>query len=370
MMKNRTFAIAITFVLFVNLASAQLTTVPDGGNKRASVNEQIGLTNVTINYNRPGVKGREGHIWGQLIPVGFVNPGFGTSKSAPWRAGANENTTIQFTTPVKIEGQSLPAGKYGFFVVYSPDECTLIFSKNSNSWGSFYYDPAEDALRVKVKPVVSDKSIEWLKYEFTDETPSAAVVRLEWEKTIIGFTIDVDLVATQLESFRQELRTDKGFVWENWDQAALYCARHKTNLEEALLWADTATSESHPGFHEFEAWNTKSMVLDSLGRTKEADEAMKRAVPFGDVVELYHYARLLAKKKMFKEAFEIYNLNNDKNPDDFIANLGFARGYAGIGNRKKALYYAKQAQSQAEGETNKNLMDKIVTLLNEGKDIN
>jgi len=369
-MKNRTLAIAITFVLFMNLASAQLTTLPDGGNKKASISEQVGLTNVTINYNRPGVKGREGHIWGQLIPVGFVNPGFGTSKSAPWRAGANENTTIQFTTPVKIDGQSLPAGKYGFFVAYSPDECTLIFSKNSNSWGSFYYDPAEDALRVKVKPAVSDKSIEWLKYEFTDETPSAAVVRLEWEKTVITFTIDADLVATQLESFRQELRTDKGFVWENWDQAALYCARHKTNLEEALLWADTATSESQPGFHEFEAWNTKAMVLDSLGHAKEADEAMKRAVPFGDVVELYHYARLLAKKKLFNDALEIYKLNNDKNPDDFIANLGFARGYAGIGDRKKALYYAKRAQSQAEGETNKNLMDKIVISLNEGKDIN
>jgi hypothetical protein len=114
----------------------------------------------------------------------------------------------------------------------------------------------------------------------------------------------------------------------------------------------------------------KAMVLDSFGQTKEADEAMKRAVPFGDVVELYHYARLLAKKKMFKEALEIYKLNNDKNPDDFIANIGFARGYAGIGDRKKALYYAKRAQSQAEGETNKNLMDKIVTYINEGKDIN
>ncbi|HEY8931638.1 MAG TPA: DUF2911 domain-containing protein, partial [Mucilaginibacter sp.] len=105
-------------------AGAQgLTSLPSGGNKRASVSEQVGLTNVTIVYSRPKVKGRDGKIWGGLIPAGYTDQGFGTSKAAPWRAGANENTTIEFSTDVKIEGQALAAGKYGFFIDYEPTEC-------------------------------------------------------------------------------------------------------------------------------------------------------------------------------------------------------------------------------------------------------
>jgi hypothetical protein len=232
--------------------------LPAGGNKRALVYEQVGLTDVTIRYNRPHVNKREGKIWGQLIPVGFVDQGFGTSKAAPWRAGANENTTIEFSTDVKIEGQPLAAGRYGFSIAYDPNECTLIFSKNSTSWGSFFYNPDEDALRVKVKPVAADKSVEWLRYEFADQGPASAVVQLEWEKLVIPFKIEVDVVANQLASFRKELRSNKGFTWENWNQAALYCAQNKVNLEEALTWANQAISPNFGGGQSFAAWKTKS----------------------------------------------------------------------------------------------------------------
>src|SRR6202000_908189 len=194
--------LVILQMAFANFAKAQLTALPSGGNKRASVSEGIGLTNVTINYSRPAVKKRDGHIWGELIPVGYVDQGFGPSKSAPWRAGANENTTIDFSTDVKIEGQPLAAGKYGFFIAYDPNECTLIFSKNSTSWGSFFYKPDEDVLRVKVKPVHVDNSVEWLKYEFTDQTPQSATVALQWEKLMIPFKIETDVIGTQLASFR------------------------------------------------------------------------------------------------------------------------------------------------------------------------
>src|ERR1700712_1097246 len=154
-------------IAFAGLVKSQLTTTPRGGNKKASVSEQIGITDVIIYYSRPGVKKRDGHIWGELIPVGYTELGYGIKKPAPWRAGANENTTIEFTTDVRIEDHALPAGRYGFFVAYDPNECILIFSKNSTSWGHFFYDPAEDVLRVTVKPFKADKSVEWLKYEFT-----------------------------------------------------------------------------------------------------------------------------------------------------------------------------------------------------------
>jgi Protein of unknown function (DUF2911) len=355
---------------FVGIARAQLTTLPDGGNKKASVSEVVGITDVSIHYNRPGVKKRDGHIWGELIPPGYTDQGFGPSKAAPWRAGSNENTTIEFSTDVKIDGQPLPAGKYGFFVAYAPDECTLIFSKNSNSWGSFYYKPEEDALRIKVKPVPADKSVEWLKYEFTDQTPSSAIVQLEWEKLVIPFKIDVDMINTQLASFRNELRTDKGFTWESWDQAAAYCAKHKTNLEEGLLWADSATSANFGGSRTFRAWMTKADVLDSLGRSTEAAEAVKKGLPNGDINELYFYGRTLARHKKGNEALEAFKINYANNPNMFLTDAGMARGYSAIGDYKKALSFAQKARMQATDQPNKDSTDKMIKTLQDGKDIN
>src|ERR1700743_2956713 len=235
------FLIISLQLVFIGMAEAQLTTLPRGGNKRASVYEQVGLTDVTIHYSRPGVKGREGHIWGELIQKGFYQLGYGFKKPAPWRAGANENTTIEFSTDVKVEGHALTAGRYGFFVAYGQDECTLIFSKNSTSWGNFFYDPAEDALRFTVKTVHTDKSIEWLKYEFNDQTANSAVVALQWEKVVIPFKVEVDIVQTQLASFRKELRGDKALpgLWQPWHTAAAFCLANNTNLDEGLLWADS-----------------------------------------------------------------------------------------------------------------------------------
>jgi hypothetical protein len=119
-----------TAILFsISITAQTLTTPPSGGNKKALVGERIGITDVLITYDRPGVKSRDGHIWGELVHTGFVDQGFGSSKSAPWRAGANENTTISFSTDVKVEGQNLPAGKYGLFVAFDKNESTIIFSK-------------------------------------------------------------------------------------------------------------------------------------------------------------------------------------------------------------------------------------------------
>jgi len=355
---------------FTGLAHAQLTSLPDAGNKRATVSEGIGITDVTIHYNRPHVRGREGHIWGELIPPGYVDQGFGTSKAAPWRAGANENTWIEFSTDVMIEGEPLPAGKYGFFVAYDPNECTVIFSKNYTSWGSFFYKPEEDALRVKVKPVPADKSVEWLKYEFTDQTPSSATVALQWEKLVIPFKISVDVVNTQLASFRKELRSDKGFTWESWDQAAQFCVQHKTNLDEALLWTDQAVNPDFGGSMTFQAWSTKAAVLDSLGRNTEAAEAMKKALPFGSVNDLYFYARALTRQKKGKEAFEVFKMDYDKHPDEFLTNAGMARAYSAIGDYKKALPYAQKAKVQATGTFNISTTDKMIKDLQDGKDVN
>jgi tetratricopeptide (TPR) repeat protein len=351
-------------------ANAQLTTLPNGHNKKAITGERIGITDVTIHYDRPGVKGRDGKIWGQLIPTGYSDQGFGNSKQAPWRAGANENTTIEFSSNVKIEGQELPAGKYAFFVAYDPGESTLIFSKNANSWGSFFYDPKEDALRVKVKPVSSDRNVEWLKYEFTNQTENSAIIELQWEKLIIPFKVEVDLSNTQLESFRQELRTDKGFMWESWAQAAQWCVENNSNLDQALLWADSATSLNFGGDQSFQSWSTKGQVLGKLGRNAEADEAIKKALPLGNQYDLHQYALQLLSEKKSQDAFNVFKMNYDKHPGIFITTFGLAKGYSAIGNYKKALEFAQKAQPLATSPGSKANVEKSIKTLQEGKDIN
>lgn len=358
-------------LVFAGIAEAQLTTIPRGGNKRASVSEGIGITNIIINYSRPGIKKREGHIWGELIPVGFTELGYGAKKPAPWRAGANENTTIEFTTDVKIDGHDLPAGRYGFFVAYGPDESTLIFSKNSTSWGNFFYDPAEDALRVNVKPVKTDKSVEYLKYEFADQTSSSATVQLQWEKLMIPFRIDVDVIKTQIASFRKELRGDKALpaLWQGWNQAAAFCATNKTNLEEGLMWADSAVSFRFGGSTSFTPWQTKAAVLDSMGRKAEAAEIMKNALPYADQFEAYVYASALMAAKQTKDAIAVFKINYQKFPDNLFTNLGMACSYSALGDYKKALVYAQKALPQAKGG-NKLEVERNIRDLQNGKDIN
>jgi tetratricopeptide (TPR) repeat protein len=349
---------------------AQLTTLPSGGNKKASVSEMIGITNVTLYYSRPAVNNREGKIWGQLVPFGFTDPGFGTTKNAPWRAGANENTTIEFSDDIKIEGQPLPAGKYGFFIAPGKDECLLIFSKNNSSWGSFFYDEKEDALRVKVKPETLDKNVERLKYEFMDQTDTSAVIALLWEKWKIPFSVQVDYVQNQLRSFRNELRSSKGFTWNAWQQAAQFAVDSNTNLDEALTWAETSISTPFIGDRNFTTLSTKAQVLSKLNRQTEADAVMKEALPLGKTFEVHGYARQLLSQKKNKEAFEVFKLNYDKHPDEFTTNVGMARAYSSLGNYKKALTHLQKAQPKAPDKLNRDNIEKMIKSLEEGKDIN
>src|SRR4051812_5048862 len=231
------FVVLSSFDLSAQIKS--LTVEPDGGNRKASVSEQIGIVKIEINYSRPGVKGREGKIWNTPVAhYGFIDQGHGTSTSAPWRAGANENTTISFSHPVTIEGKALTAGTYGFFIALGEQESTLIFSKVNNSWGSFYYDSTQDALRVTVKNEKLDKSVEWLKYEFTDETPSSSIVSLSWEKRRIPFKVEADVHRLQIESFKSEFRTTRSYY--DYVDAANYCLRNNIELEQALAWMDRA----------------------------------------------------------------------------------------------------------------------------------
>lgn len=369
-MKRLVFGLLLTSFFTTSFAQITLTQLPSGGNKKAMVGERIGLTDVTIHYDRPGVKGREGKIWGQLVPAGFVDLGFGNSKAAPWRAGANENTTIEFSNDVTIEGQPLKKGKYGFFIAFDPNECTLIFSNNTSSWGSFYYNEKEDALRVKVKPAPMSNNVEWLKYEFLNQTENAATIALEWEKLMIPFRVETDYVKDQIASFQNELRSDRGFFWLAWDQAAQWCLQHNVNLEQALQWADSASGRSFGGETLFQPKATKAQILDKLGRSAEAAALMKEALPLANMQEMHAYGRSLLAQKKPREALDVFQMNYKKNPAQFTTLVGLTRGYSANGDFKNALKYAEQALPLAPDIVNKNSVATMIGKLKKGQDVN
>jgi tetratricopeptide (TPR) repeat protein len=347
-----------------------LTQLPSGGNKKATVGERIGITDVTIHYDRPGVKGREGKIWGQLVYTGFVDQGFGSSKASPWRAGSNENTTIEFSKDVRIEGKPLKAGKYGLFIAFGQDESTIIFSKNSSSWGSYYYNESEDALRVKVKPVPLNENVEWLRYEFLDQKESSATIALEWEKLRIPFKVETDYVENQLASFRDELRTDRGFFWLAWDQAAQWCLQRNVNLEQALQWSDSASGPFFGGGNLFGPKSTKAQILAKLGRTAEADALMKEALPLANMQEIHQYARSLLAQKKTKEALEVFQMNLKKNPNQFTTLFGMSRGYSANADFKNAVKYANMALPLSPNDQSKKYVSDAIEKLKKGEDIN
>ncbi len=365
-MQNKIYLSFLLLCCILTTTAQNLTIPPNGGNKKASVSERMGITDVTIHYDRPGVKGREGKIWNNLVQAGFTDLGFGTSKAAPWRGGANENTTITFSTDVTIEGKPLQAGTYGFFVAMGNGDATLIFSNNSTSWGSFFYDQKEDALRVTVKTVPLNESVEWLKYEFQNETDTSAVIALMWEKLKIPFKVEVDYVKTQLAMFKKELRSSKGFTTDSWVQAAQFAAQHN-DLEDALQWSDYSINGRFIGQKDFKTLSTRAMILQKQGKSAEADAQMKEALPLGSMLELHQYGRQLITEKKPKEAMEVFKMNAQKNPGVFTTDMGLVRGYSANGDYKNALKYAKLAQPLAPDKPNKDAVDKMIQTLNEGR---
>lgn len=351
-------------------ALAQLTFPPNGGNKKASVSEHIGITDVTIQYSRPAVKGRQGKIWGQLVHFGYKDLGFGSSKEAPWRAGANENTIISFSTDATVEGNPIPAGTYGLMMAVQENEVAVIFSKNTSSWGSYFYDPKEDVLRVTVKPVKNQPLAERLTYAFTDQTDSSAVVSLAWETWRIPFSVAVNLVQTQLASLRNELRSEKGFRSDAYQQAAAYCADHNTNLDEGLRWADYAINGQFVGEKNFNTLRTKARLLTMLNRNTEADALMSEAMPMATAMDTYQYGRQLIGQKKAAEALALFQANAKKNPNVFLSNMGLMRGYSAVGDYKKAADWGRKALAQAPDANNKANVERLLQQLEQGKDVN
>lgn len=284
-------SIALLFVLFVS-AEAQRPPTPRASQK-ATVSQTVGTTDVSITYSRPAVKGRTvyGDWPGDVKGEGTLDNQNTRPAGAPlvpwghvWRSGANEATMFVVTDDVLINGQPLPAGKYSLHSIPGKDEWTFIFNKDDGQWGSFSYDAAKDALRVKTKPTWTADSTELLTYNVDAPEGDTATVTLRWEKLSVPFTVKVkDVTGSTISRLRAYVAEAKADEWQRSFSAAMYAKQNKLDAE-AAKWFDQSVKAvealvaAKPTFANYRA---ASNVYLNAGRTQQALAATEKAIELG-----------------------------------------------------------------------------------------
>lgn len=379
MRKPITYALLI-FMVAGTLAAqvaAPITLPPSGNNQKATVIQHLGLVEVRIDYSSPRVvlngQDRRGKIWGDLVPWGMQKTlNWGTCTECPWRAGANENTVFTTSHDLRVEGQPLKAGSYGLHMIPGKDEWTVIFSKTSSDWGSFFYDPAQDALRVKVKPAKSEYR-EYLTYEFDDRQLDKATVALKWEELQVPIKLSVDNIAqVYVEQMRRELNGAGGLQWQNFLAAANYALAQKVAPQQALVWAQRAVGPVFPGHANFQTLMTLAQAQIANGLAGEAKKTRDLALnsPTATAIDIHMYGRQLQQEGKKEEALAVFELNAKNHPNEWPVNVGLARGYSAMGRYQEALKHARLALAQAPDEGNANALKAGIAKLEQGKDMN
>jgi Protein of unknown function (DUF2911) len=266
MKKNRLFATTVSVALFAALAAApaaraQLKT--PRLSPQATVSQVVGLTDVSIAYCRPGVKGRV--IWGGLVPYDKV-----------WRTGANEATTITFGDDVTVDGHPLPAGTYGLFTIPGKDEWTVIFNKDAKQWGAFHYNESADALRIKVKPQEAPFT-ERMTFSFPNTTEDSTEVALNWEKLMVPFSVKVDVASKVLPAARKAIKDGKADDWQTPLRAATFCIDNDIDLDEAAGWVEKSIAIDENCYN----LTAKARLLEMHGKKDQAIALAKRAIELG-----------------------------------------------------------------------------------------
>lgn len=319
-------------------------TLPDKS-QQAVVTQRIGYTDIGINYHSPGTKGRK--IWGELVPYDVV-----------WRAGANENTVISFSDDVEIEGQQLAAGSYGLHLLPEAGQWTFIFSNNHTSWGSYFYDEKEDALRVTV-PVEDNGSIrEWLSFDFISRERASTSIRLSWGDKSATFKVDLDIDAIVLDNIRKQLRSDAYWEWFSWCQAADYCAEYQINTAEALQWIEKSIQLEE----NFSNWDVKAKLLAQSGNTKGAQLAVNRAIEVGSPVYLERYGRWLLKEGKYDRAVYVFDEALKKDNTYWRAYLNKGEALIKSGKNKEALKSLNKALKNAPTERVESIKNRMAQL--------
>ena len=350
-MKTITLCLAI-LGLAGSISAQNDLNLPDVS-QAAEVKQRVALTDIAVKYHRPLVNGRK--IWGGLVPYGKV-----------WRVGANENTTIEFSDPVSVEGKPLGKGTYGLHMIPNQDSWTVIFSKTNTTWGSYSYDQKEDVLRVDVKPRPLAENKEALEFDFEDLKPTSTAVTMKWEKLGVPFTVSINDSDQTLQNIRAQLKGRGQFTWQALDEGAQFCLTRKVNLDEALRWADASIQNEE----RFDNLSTKADILKALNRPDEAKTVWNRALEIAKAPQLYTYGRQLQNQKKGAEAMEIFKDVAKRFPQGVYGYLAQARIKSTAGDFGGATSDAKQAQAAAPTDAQKQSIQALITRLDAKQDIN
>lgn len=336
--------IAVLGLLALSSRTAAQTpiTLPEVSPK-ATISQTVGMTDVTIQYHRPAVNKRK--VWGGLVPYGDV-----------WRAGANENTTITFSSPVTVGGKPLAAGTYGLHMVPTASDWTIAFSNQSHAWGSFSYDAKEDALRITVTPKPAEFE-ERLSYRFEDPTMNGVTAVLRWEKLDVPFAIGVDTKAVALASIRDQLRGLPRFGWQGWNQAANWALQNDA-IDQGLEWANASIALTE----NFQNLRTKSALLEKKGDAKASAELRERAMKMATEPDINLFGYQLMAQQKNDEAIAMFQKNVKDHPMSWNTYDSLAEGYATKGDKKLAIDNYTKALSMAPEAQKKRITDAIARL--------
>ena len=339
MRKNLAYILLCMMLTLSTTAFCQLT-IPREPSPAAMVSQTIGISAVTVKYSRPSVKGRE--IWGALVPYGWNVQAFGTGNSAPWRAGANENTVLELSDDAKVEGHGVPAGAYGLsFVINKDNTGEVILSKDNKSWGSFFYDPKQDELRAPIN-LRDIPQTEMLTYEFINSKKNSSELVLNWEKKQFPIKIEFDVDKIFMDNAGKELKGAVGFNPNSFTAAANYSLQNKTDLDKGLGWIDKAIAAQK----NFTNFAIKSNILKAMGKNDEADKIMNDALaanPNENELNAYGY-QLMADGKTDK-AIDVFILATKKYPNSANTWDSLGEAYATKGDKKNAIINFKKALS-------------------------
>ncbi len=340
----------ITLLGILTLSSAAFSqgiTTPRTPSPAASVSQTIGISTVSVSYSRPSVRGRV--IWGELVPFGWNVQNFGFQNSAPWRAGANENTVIQFSNDVKVEGRNVPAGSYGlFFTINNDDTGEVILSKDYKSWGSFFYDAALDQLRAPIK-LRSHDMTELLTYDFINMTKNSAELVLNWENKQFPVKIEYAVDDIVMANAAEELKNTVGFNWMGYSSAANYALQNNLNTDQAMVWVDKSITMNK----NFTNLNVKAGLLRKQNNIMEAEKTEKEALDMATEAELNTYGYQLLNQTKFDDAIHVLTMNTEKHPESANAWDSLGEAYALKGDKDNAIKNFKKSLSLNPSEGTK-----------------
>lgn len=308
----------------------------------ATVSQVVGLTTLAVDYHRPGVNKRV--VWGGLVPYDTV-----------WRAGANENTLLTSTSPFTVGGATLPAGRYGVFMIPGRERWTIILSRQANAWGAFSYTPTEDAVRFVVTPTPAEYT-ERLAYTFEDPQQGSVTMMLRWEKLAVSFPIAINTDVVVLDSLAAQLRNLPRFWGTAWEQAGAWALNNTTNIDQAEIWADTAVALA-PTFASF---NLKAAILQRRGKTAQADSLRQAHLASANEAQLNAYGYQLLNQKRNSEALAIFIRNTKEHPDSWNVWDSLGEAYAATGDKAKAVTNYRKALAMTTDPVQKQRIEGIL----------